>query len=110
MSVKSVKSVEKEDIGIEDIGIEDIGKEDIGIGIEGIGLNYKMKGDEYIITHITDYNKGLDNYINIIFRIIIAHYATKKKELKYDNVSGENAAFICSKLSSISKLILSHIS
>ena len=69
-------------------------------------LNYTTNENKYIITHIGQYNKVLNDYLNTIFDVIFPYY--KDKSLSYSNVCGANAEFICKNLK-ISGLILGKI-
>ena len=56
-------------------------------------LKYHQVGDKYSITYISEYNPEI---IDLIFNAIVPYYGRGK--LKYSNVCGENAEFICKNL------------
>jgi hypothetical protein len=73
-------------------------------------LHYKIKGNKYIITFISNYNANIDNYLEQIYNLIYPNYASKK--LDYSNTCGANAEFICNYLKidqiKVGKLIINN--
>jgi hypothetical protein len=68
----------------------------MNIDIGGNSLNYKINGDKYITTYISDCPE-LDEFIDKIFKIIFPFYTSSNK-LQYSNVCGANAEFLCKTL------------
>jgi hypothetical protein len=73
-------------------------------------LRYKINGDKYITTFISNYSVNIDNYLEQIYNIIYPNYTSKK--LEYSNTCGENAEFICKNLNihgiKVGKLIINN--
>ena len=64
-----------------------------------IGTNifkYKKNEDKYIITYDADYHDKLNTYIDNIFNAIYPMYDENK--LKYANICGDNAKYVCNNL------------
>jgi predicted Zn-dependent peptidase len=62
-------------------------------------LKYKThKNDYYIITYIEDYEEYLNDILNKIHEGIMPHYIGTPPALRFANVCGNNAEFICENL------------
>jgi predicted Zn-dependent peptidase len=62
-------------------------------------LKYKThKKHYYIITYIKDYEEYLNILLNKIYEGIMPHYIGTRPALRYANVCGNNAQFICENL------------
>ncbi len=64
--------------------------------IGGDTLYYKTDEMKYITTYISEYNPAVDSYLSRVFDTIFPSYSSR--HLKYSNVCGENAEFVCKTL------------